>query len=111
MISELTEITEASEGAPSAGWIFFDEDCGFCRDLALRFETVFAKRGFHFEPLQRNWVQKQLNLTPDQALAEMRVLTSAGEVFGGAEAVIFLARQLWWAAPFASVARFASVHD
>lgn len=110
MISELTEITEAPEAPPPDGWIFFDEGCGSCRDLALHFESVFAKRGFHFEPLQRSWVQKRLNLTPDQALEEMRVLTSAGEVFGGADAVIFLARQLWWAAPFASVARFASVH-
>src|SRR4051794_10749029 len=111
MISELTEITEPAEAAPPGGWIFFDEDCRLCRDLALRFTPVFAKRGLHFEPLQRNWVQKRLNLTPEQALEEMRVLTSAGEVFGGADAVVFLARQLWWAAPFASVARFAFVHD
>jgi hypothetical protein len=31
----------------------------------------------------------------------MRVLTTAGEVFGGADAVSFLIRQLWWAAPLA----------
>jgi predicted DCC family thiol-disulfide oxidoreductase YuxK len=110
MISESTEMTEATEAIPAGGWIFFDEDCGFCRGLALRFEPLFAKRGFHFEPLQRNWVQKRLNLTSEEALAEMRVLTSAGEVFGGADAVIFLARQLWWAAPFASVARLTPIH-
>lgn len=110
MISELTEITESTEAAPSGGWIFFDEDCGFCRDLALRFGPAFANRGFRFEPLQQKWVQKRLNLAPDQALAEMRVLTSGGEIFGGADAVIFLARQLWWAAPLASVVRFASIH-
>ena len=110
MISDLTETTEASEAAPSGGWIFFDEDCRFCRALVLRFEQVLAKRGFHFEPLQRKWVQERLSLTPEQALEEMRVLTSAGEVFGGADAVIFLARQLWWAAPFAALGRFAVVH-
>src|SRR6476469_1340802 len=109
MISELTEMTEAAEADPPGGWIFFDQDCSSCRDLAFRFEVVFAKRGFHFEPLQQSWVQRRLHLTPDEALAEMRVLTSAGEVFGGADAVIFLARHLWWAAPFASVARFRSV--
>ncbi|HKP92343.1 MAG TPA: DUF393 domain-containing protein, partial [Chthoniobacterales bacterium] len=110
MISELTEITEAAEATPRHGWIFYDEDCSLCRDLALRFELVFAKRGFHFEPLQRAWVQERLNLTAEQALEEMRVLTSAGAVFGGADAVIFLARQLWWAAPFASIARFSYIH-
>ena len=110
MISELTEITEAPEVLPAGGWIFFDEDCSFCRDLALRFEPLFTRRGFRFEALQRNWVQNRLNLTPEQALEEMRVLTSAGDVFGGADAVIFLVRQFWWAAPFASIARFGSVH-
>lgn len=109
MISELTEITEASESVPPGGWIFFDEDCGFCRGLASRFEPVFARRGFRFEPLQRKWVRECLNLTPEQALQEMRVLSADRRVFGGTDAVVFLGRQLWWAAPFASLARFACV--
>jgi predicted DCC family thiol-disulfide oxidoreductase YuxK len=110
MISELTEITEESEAVSFRGWIFFDEDCGFCRDLALRFEHVFARRGFCFEPLQREWVQKRLHLTPEQALEEMRVLTADGHVFAGADAVIFLVREVWWARPFASIARTPAIH-
>ena len=111
MISELTEITERAEAIPFHGWIFFDEDCSFCRKLALHFEHTFAKSGFHFEPLQRDWVRKRLNLTREQALEEMRVLTHDGKVFGGAEAVIFLARQIWWARPLASIARFGFIHS
>jgi alginate O-acetyltransferase complex protein AlgI len=111
MISDLTETTEQAEAVSFRGWIFFDEDCRFCRDLALHFEQPFAKRGFYFEPLQREWVQKRLNLTPEQALEEMRVLTEGRQVFGGADAVIFLARQLWWARPLASIARFAFIHS
>lgn len=110
MISELTEITESAEAVPFRGWIFFDRDCSFCRELALRFENVFAKRGFHFEPLQHEWVQERLNLTREEALAEMRLLTSAGDVFGGADTVIFLARQLWWTTPLAFLARLPFVH-
>jgi alginate O-acetyltransferase complex protein AlgI len=110
MISELTEITEQAEAVPFRGWIFFDEDCSFCRDLALHFEQTFARRGFHFEPLQREWVRERLNLTPQGALEEMRVLTPEGQVFGGADAVVFLARQLWWTRPLASIARFAFIH-
>jgi alginate O-acetyltransferase complex protein AlgI len=110
MISELTEISEGAEAIPFRGWIFFDEDCSFCRKLALRFENVFGKRGFHFEPLQRQWVRDRLNLTPEQALEEMRVLTADGEVFGGPDAVIFLVRQLWWAAPFAAIAQVRTIH-
>src|SRR6266403_111089 len=110
MISALTETTEVKESVPFRGWIFYDEDCGFCRNLALRLEQVFAKRGFYFELLQRQWVRDRLALTPPQALEEMRVLTADGQVYGGADAVIFLARQLWWAAPFAALARFAFIH-
>jgi predicted DCC family thiol-disulfide oxidoreductase YuxK len=109
MVSELTEITESAEAGAPGGWIFYDADCRSCRDLALRFEKFFAARGFHFEPLQHEWVQRRLNLTKAQALEEMRVLTSAGQVFGGADAVIFLARQVWWAAPVAWLARLPLV--
>jgi len=110
MISELTEITELAESATFRGWIFYDAACSSCRDLATRFEGSFAARGFHFEPLQHEWVQQRLNLTKDEALTEMRVLTRAGETFGGADAVIFLARQIWWAAPLAWLARVPWAH-
>jgi predicted DCC family thiol-disulfide oxidoreductase YuxK len=111
MISELTEITEPAEAVPFRGWIFYDRDCSFCRELAFRFETVFARCGFHFEPLQQDWVGRRLNLTREEALEEMRVLTAAGDVFGGADAVIFLARQLWWGSPLALLARLSFVHE
>ena len=110
MISELTEITEPPEDASFRGWIFYDDNCDSCRNLARWFEDFFAARGFHFEPLQREWVQQRLNLTEKQALEEMRVLTSTGEVFGGADAVILLARQVWWTAPLAWLARLSSGH-
>jgi alginate O-acetyltransferase complex protein AlgI len=110
MISELTEITESTEAVPFRGWIFYDRACSFCRELAQRFENVFAKRGFRFEPLQQEWVERRLKLTRDEALEEMRVLTTDGEVFGGADAVVYLSRQLWWGAPLAFLARLSFVH-
>jgi alginate O-acetyltransferase complex protein AlgI len=51
-----------------------------------------------------------LNLTSDEALEEMRVLTTDGEVFGGADAVVYLSGQLWWATPLAFLARIPFVH-
>jgi alginate O-acetyltransferase complex protein AlgI len=110
MISELTEITETAEAIPFRGWIFYDRDCSFCRELALRFQSVFAKRGFQFQPLQHEWVQRRLNLSRQDALEEMRVLMITGAVFGGADAVIALARQVWWATPLAILARVSPVH-
>src|SRR5688572_3394873 len=110
MISELTEMTESTEAVPFRGWIFYDADCSSCRDLALRFEAFFGDRGFQFAPLQHEWVQRRLNFTKARALEEMRVLTSAGHVFGGADALIFLARQIWWVKPFTWVTRIPLVH-
>jgi alginate O-acetyltransferase complex protein AlgI len=109
MISALTEITESAEATPFRGWIFYDADCSSCRHLALHFAAFFGDRGFHFEPLQHEWVQRRLNVTKAQALEEMRVLTTAGQVFGGADAVIFLARQIWWAKPLTWMTRMPLV--
>lgn len=111
MISELTEITEPAEVAQFRGWIFYDADCSSCRELALRFEAFFDARGFHFEPLQHEWVQRRLNLTKAQALEEMRVLTTAGQVVGGADAVIFLAGQIWWLKPLTALTQMPSVRE
>lgn len=110
MISELTEITERAEAVPFRGWIFYDRDCSFCRELALRCENVFAERGFRFEALQEDWVWRRLNLTREEALEEMRVLTADGTVYGGADAVVFLAGKVWWMTPMTFVARFPSVY-
>jgi hypothetical protein len=70
MISELTEMTESAEAVAFRGSIFYDAHCRSCQDLALRFENFFAARGFRFEPLQHEWVQRRLNLTKEQALEE-----------------------------------------
>ena len=105
MISDLTEITERAEAVPFRGWIFYDRECSFCRELALRFENLFAERGFRFEALQEDWVLRRLNLTREEALEEMRVLTTDGAVYGGADAVVFLANRVWWMTPLAFLAR------
>jgi predicted DCC family thiol-disulfide oxidoreductase YuxK len=53
---------------------------------------------------------KRLDLEPSAPLEEMRVLTADGRDIGGADAVIFLARQMWWGRPFAALAQLPSMH-
>ena len=101
-----TEISETEETNPSSGWIFYDRDCGTCSNLAERFTRIFAKRGYVFAPLQEKWVSRALHLTREEALAEMRVLTRDGTAFAGADAIIFLAQQIWWTSPLALIALF-----
>src|SRR5438034_1469641 len=126
MNSELTEKTDIKESrsserpgglgaaAPRAdsfgGWILYDGDCSSCAASAKRFDRIFRRRGFLFLPLQTDWVMKQLDLEPGAPLEEMRVLTSYGRDIGGADAAIFLGRQIWWACPFVALARLPAMH-
>src|SRR5438477_4200770 len=127
MNSELTEKTDIKESrsperpgglgaaAPRAdsfgGWILYDGDCSSCTASARRFDRIFRRRGFLFLPLQTDWIMKRLDLEPGAPLEEMRVLTSNGRDIGGADAVIFLGRQIWWARPFVALARLPGMHN
>jgi len=98
----------SSEHGPNfSGWVFYDRDCRSCTDAAKRFDRLLARRGFYFIPLQTPWVQQRLGLEPKAPLEEMRLLTRDGHDFGGADALIFLARQIWWAWPFYLLSRFS----
>ena len=127
--SDLTEMTELKEGrspdrpggletaAPwtnkpiPSGWILYDGQCRHCVAAAKQFERLFARRGFHFLPLQTPWIQEQLGLDPGAPLEEMRVLTEDGQDIGGADAVIFLAQQIWWSRPFWFLSKLPGVRS
>lgn len=95
---------------PRGGWILYDGDCRHCTGAANRFHHIFARRGFQFIPLQTPWVQRRLKLVPGAPLEEMRVVTEAGGDFGGADAVLFLARQVWWLRPLSLLGRLPRMH-
>ena len=91
------------------GWIFFDRDCRVCASFARRFRRTLETRGFGLAALQDPRVQSLLNLPPAELLREMRVVTTEGKVLGGAEAVIYLARQVWWAWPLFAAAALPGI--
>lgn len=74
------------------GSILYDANCRLCRDLMRRFTKTFTSRCFVFSPLQ-------LELRPGERPREMRVRTTDGLDYGGADAVLFLARFVWWGWP------------
>lgn len=80
------------------GWILYDADCRMCRNMMRRFERTFTTRGFIFAPLQ-------LELRPGERPNEMRVRTADCAEFGGADAVLFLARFVWWGRPLLWLAK------
>lgn len=99
MISLISEMTDSKGRRASRGWVFFDRRCRTCTLFAQRFRAALAKRGFELGALDDPRVVAVLGLPPEQLLREMRVVTTDDKRYGGAEAVIYLARQIWWAWP------------
>jgi len=79
--------------------VLYDGSCALCRATAARFAPALLRKGFQVLPLQDSRVFRELNLSSDELLREMRVVTSDGDVLGGGVAVANLARHFWWGLP------------
>jgi predicted DCC family thiol-disulfide oxidoreductase YuxK len=98
MISLASEFTDG-KGRHARGWLFFDADCAFCVKIVRWLAPTLQKRGFALGPLQDPRVSPLLGLSPAELFLEMRLLMSDGKQFGGADAAVALAREIWWARP------------
>ena len=67
--------------------------------IARRLRPLLEPRGFGIATLQDPRVREQLSLPERELLAELRVLARDGRQFGGTDAIVYLARQVWWAWP------------
>jgi predicted DCC family thiol-disulfide oxidoreductase YuxK len=92
-----TEITDNNVG--TAGWLFYDGECRVCCESARRFGRILARRRFELRPLQSPGVAQRLGLGDRDLLRETRLLLADGRNLGGAEAVVEIARHIWWAWP------------
>ena len=101
----------SANGTRRRGWVFYDADCAFCTSLTRRLEPMLLRRGFHCAALQEPWVRIVLGLPREELLREIRVRTASGEVLGGADALVHLARHIWWAWPLYALARIPSPRD
>lgn len=81
------------------GQIFYDATCGLCTASYLRFGPMTERRGFKWIPLQDRRVQDLLGLENGELPGEMKLLTRQGRMLGGADAVLFVARHIWWGWP------------
>jgi predicted DCC family thiol-disulfide oxidoreductase YuxK len=90
-----TEITETIRG-----YVFYDATCPICRKWVGRIHGPLARRGFHSVPLQAPWARKRLGLAEGEPPVEMKLLTRDGKICGGADALVRVAREIWWLWPF-----------
>jgi len=95
MISLASEFTDG-KGRHARGWLFFDAECAFCTRTARWLRPILERRGLAVAPLQDPRVGALLGLAEADLLRELRFLLSDGSQFGGADAVLAVAREIWW---------------
>ena len=110
MISLVSEYTDG-KGRHARGWLFFDADCKFCTRIARWLAPIMERRGMALAPLQDPRVAELLGLTYDTLMKEMQFLLSDGSRFGGADAAVALAREIWWGAPLAWVSKIPGMME
>lgn len=104
MISLASEMTD-SKGRHARGWLFFDADCEFCTRIAMWWTGPMQRRGLAVAPLQDRRVASLLGLSPEELLRAIRFVRADGSQYLGADAVLAVARELWWARPLLWVAK------
>lgn len=108
MISLAAELTD-SKGRHARGWLFFDADCAFCTRIARWLAPIMERRGLALAPLQDPRVAPLLGLAPEELLLEMKFVLSDSGQYGGADAAVALAREIWWARPVVWLAKIPGV--
>ena len=98
MLSLSNDYTD-TKGRHAKGFLFFDADCVFCTKIARNLQPILARRNLAVAPLQDPRVATLLGLSHENLMREMHLLMSDGTRYGGADAVVALARQIWWARP------------
>ena len=97
-----------------AGWLVYDGDCALCTRLVRWFRRPLEVRGYALVPLQSPWIAARLHISysvaPEDLLKEMRVLTADGRCLGGSDAVLHLAREIWWTWPLWLLAKLPGMY-
>ena len=82
-----------------AGYVLYDDACGFCRRWIPFFENSLRRRGFAIAPLQAEWVNEQLGVSQADLLHDLWLVLASGEQVRGADVYRYLMRRIWWAFP------------
>ena len=79
--------------------------------MARCFRPLLARRHLELLPLQTPWVTARLRMPDTELLAEMRLLRTDGRFFGGADALLEIARHFWWTWPLWLIGRFSPIRS
>jgi predicted DCC family thiol-disulfide oxidoreductase YuxK len=98
MISLASELTD-SKGRHARAWLFFDRECEFCARMAAWLSRPMKSRGLAVAPLQDPRVGVLLGLSREELRRAIRFVVADGKQYLGADAMLAVARELWWARP------------
>jgi predicted DCC family thiol-disulfide oxidoreductase YuxK len=98
MISLVSEMTDG-KGRHARGWLFFDAECEFCTSIARRLIGPMGRRGLAVAPLQDPRVGALLGLSREELLSAFRFLSDDEPLCYGVDAVLAVAREIWWTRP------------
>ena len=110
MISLVSEYTDG-KGRHARGWLFFDAQCRFCTRIAKWLAPILERRGMALAPLQDPRVGALLGLSRDALMREMQFVLSDGNQYGGADAAVALAREIWWGWPLLWISKIPGMME
>ncbi len=87
------------------GQIFYDASCGICSATYRRFGPLTERLGFRWVPAQDPRARELLGLEDGQVPDEVKLQTTGGRMLGGADALLHVARAIWWGWPLWAVSR------
>jgi predicted DCC family thiol-disulfide oxidoreductase YuxK len=104
MISLMSEMTD-SKGRHACGWLFFDAECAFCVRIARWLGPRMKRRGLALSPLQDPRAGALLGLSQKELLRSIRFVFADGSQHSGADALLAVAREFWWARPLVWISK------
>jgi predicted DCC family thiol-disulfide oxidoreductase YuxK len=108
-VISLASVMTDRKGPHARGWLFFDAECGFCTRIAAWLAGPMKRRGLALAPLQDPRVGVLLGLSREELLREIRFVFADGSQSSGADALLAVAREFWWACPLVWAARVPGV--
>lgn len=108
MISLASEMTDR-KGRHARGWLFFDAECVFCTRIARLLASPMRRRGLEVAALQDPRVGALLGLSREELLRAVRFVAADGSQCAGADALLAVARELWWLRPLVWMSRIPGV--
>lgn len=89
--------------------IFYDATCGLCTGTIGRWQKTLQRAGFALEPLQGDHARSVLHFSGNAIPDEMKLQTTQGDILGGVDALLHIARRIWWCWPIWMVAQVPGV--